>query len=75
MKINSSFRGVDQKLNKFPCGVKHNFNSGVIIDSDDRKNYDWNCVSCEVKETILSKEDLKDFRLNGKVHCPLLTYE
>ncbi|MFW9827596.1 MAG: hypothetical protein ACFFEY_08395 [Candidatus Thorarchaeota archaeon] len=62
-------------MNKFPCGVKHNFNSGVIIKSDDRKNYDWNCVSCELKEKILSKEILKDFKPRGKILCPLLTYE
>ena len=59
----------------FKCGVKHNFNTGVIIKSDDRKKYEWNCSTCEMKETILTKEDLEEFKTSGRVNCPLLTYE
>ena len=62
-------------MQKFSCGVKHNFDTGVIIDSDDRTKYEWNCSTCELKETILTKEDLEDFKASGKVLCPLLTYE
>ena len=62
-------------MQKFKCGVKHNFDSGVIIDSDDRKKYEWNCSTCELKETILSKKDFETFKSSGKVMCPLLTYE
>ena len=63
------------KFPKFPCGVKHNFTSGVVIDSDDRKKYDWNCTTCEMKGKIISKEDLKEFKTSGKVDCPILAYE
>jgi len=38
-------------LNRFPCGVKHNFNNGVIF-TEDRNKYDWNCTNCELKESI-----------------------
>jgi len=62
-------------MNKFPCGVKHNFDTGIIIESDDRRKYEWNCSTCDLKETILTKEDLEDFKASGKVLCPLLTYE
>ena len=62
-------------MNKFPCGVKHNFNTGVIIESDDRKRYEWNCSTCQMKETILAKENLEDFKTRGRVVCPLLSYE
>jgi hypothetical protein len=62
-------------MNKFPCGVKHNFNTGVIIESDDRKRYEWNCFTCQLKETILPKESHEDFKTSGKVICPLLSYE
>lgn len=62
-------------MNKFSCGVKHNFDTGIIIESDDRRKYEWNCSTCDLKETILTKEDLEDFKASGKVLCPLLTYE
>jgi hypothetical protein len=62
-------------MNKFPCGVKHNFDTGVIIESDDRKKYEWNCSTCYLRETILTKEDFEEFKMNGRVICPLLTYE
>jgi hypothetical protein len=62
-------------MNKFPCGVKHNFNTGIIVQSDDRKNYEWNCSTCELKETILIKEDLENYKTARRVVCPLLTYE
>jgi hypothetical protein len=59
----------------FKCGVKHNFDTGVIIESDDRKKYEWNCSTCGMRETILTKEDFEEFKTSGKVVCPLLTYE
>jgi len=62
-------------LQKFTCGVKHNFNTGVIVDSDDRKIYDWNCSTCGMERKTLTKEDLEEFKTLGKVNCPLLTYE
>jgi len=62
-------------MNKFSCGVKHNFKTGVIIENDDRKNYEWNCSTCEMKKIILTKQDLEEFKSNGRVICPLLTYE
>jgi hypothetical protein len=62
-------------MNKFPCGVKHNFDTGVIIESDDRKKYEWNCSTYNMKETILTKEDFEEFKTSGRVVCPLLTYE
>lgn len=62
-------------MQKFTCGVKNNFNSGVIIDSDDRKKYEWNCSTCELQGKPIAKEDLEDFKMSGKVMCPLLTYE
>ena len=61
-------------MNKFPCGVKHNFNNGVIF-TEDRNKYDWNCTNCEMKESISTGKELKDIRINRKVMCPLLTYE
>jgi hypothetical protein len=61
-------------LNKFPCGVKHNFNNGVIF-SEDRNRYDWNCTNCETKVGVNFSKDLKDFKGSGKVTCPLLAYE
>ena len=63
-----------KKLQKFPCGVKHNFDNGVIF-TEDRKKYDWNCPNCEMKEIINTGRELKDIRMNRKVMCPLLTYE
>jgi hypothetical protein len=75
-KISENYSGGDKKeVNKFPCGVKHNFDSGVIIESDDRKKYEWNCSTCELKDMTISKDYLKDFKTSGKVGCPLLTYE
>ncbi|TET59097.1 MAG: hypothetical protein E3J52_06680 [Promethearchaeota archaeon] len=62
-------------MQKFTCGVKNNFNSGVIIDSDDRKKYEWNCSTCDMQGKTIAKEDLEDFKMSGKVMCPLLTYE
>ncbi|MFW9940063.1 MAG: hypothetical protein ACFFFT_03420 [Candidatus Thorarchaeota archaeon] len=61
-------------MNKFPCGVKHNFDNGVIF-TEDRNKYDWNCTNCEVKKIIETGKDLKEFKINHKVSCPLLTYE
>ena len=63
-----------KKLQKFTCGVKHNFDSGVIIDSDDRKN-EWNCTTCELQGKTITKEELKVFKTSGKANCPILTYE
>ncbi|MFX0135908.1 MAG: hypothetical protein ACFFDN_19860 [Candidatus Hodarchaeota archaeon] len=62
-------------MQKFTCGVKHNFDSGVIIDSDDRKKYEWNCSTCELRGKTITKEELKVFKTSGKVNCPILTYE
>ncbi|MFX0000726.1 MAG: hypothetical protein ACFE9Q_08645 [Candidatus Hodarchaeota archaeon] len=62
-------------MQKFTCGVKHNFDTGVIIDSDDRKKYAWNCLTCEMQGKTITKEELKEFKTSGRVHCPLLTYE
>ncbi|MHA2283223.1 MAG: hypothetical protein ACXAC5_20465 [Promethearchaeota archaeon] len=61
-------------MNRFPCGVKHNFDSGVVF-SEDRNRYDWNCTNCEMKVSFNTLKDLKDFKASGKVNCPLLTYE
>jgi len=67
------FNGGDyQEVNKFPCGVKHNFDSGVIF-KPDRKSYEWNCSTCGIKD--VPKEKIKEFKTSGKVMCPLLTYE
>ena len=62
-------------MQKFTCGVKHNFDSGVIIENDDRKTYEWNCSTCDMQGKIITKEALEDFKTSGKVLCPLLTYE
>jgi hypothetical protein len=61
-------------VQKFPCGVKHNFDNGVIF-TEDRNKYDWNCSNCEMKESIETGRELKNIRMNKKVMCPLLTYE
>jgi len=66
---------MDKNMQKFTCDVKHNFDSGVLIDSDDRKKYEWNCSSCEMQGKIITKEDFEDIKSSGKVACPLLTYE
>ena len=60
---------ITKKLNQFPCGVKHNFNTGDIFEKD-RKIYDWNCTSCELKKSIEHGKSLKDFKIDGKVICP-----
>jgi hypothetical protein len=62
-------------MEKFTCGVKHNFNTGVVIKSDDRKTYEWNCSTCDLQGKIITKEEIEDFKTSGKVLCPLLTYE
>jgi hypothetical protein len=62
-------------LQKFTCGVKHNFDTGVIIKNDDRTSYEWNCSTCELKGKSLSKEDLEIYKAGKKVLCPILTYE
>lgn len=67
--------GDKKKLRKFSYGVKHNFDTGVIIDSDDRKKYEWNCSTCDLQGKTIIKQDLEDFNMNRKVMCPLLTYE
>ncbi|MFX1574360.1 MAG: hypothetical protein ACFFB0_16590 [Promethearchaeota archaeon] len=69
---NFSREGGQEEVNKFPCGVKHNFDSGIIIKSDDRKNYKWNCSTCNLKLNVITKED---FKVNGKVLCPILSFE
>ncbi|MFX1476563.1 MAG: hypothetical protein ACFFCI_00395 [Promethearchaeota archaeon] len=61
-------------MNRFPCGVKHNFNTGDVFEKD-RKKYDWNCTGCELKEIIEAGKDLKEIKMYRKVRCPLLTYE
>ncbi|MHA2089072.1 MAG: hypothetical protein ACW972_12395 [Promethearchaeota archaeon] len=61
-------------MNRFPCGVKHNFDKGVVF-SDDRIRYDWNCINCDIKEMVEAGKDLKDFKTARKVKCPILTYE
>ncbi|MFW9894903.1 MAG: hypothetical protein ACFFDB_06470 [Promethearchaeota archaeon] len=61
-------------MNRFPCGVKHNFDNGVVF-SEDRNRYDWNCTNCEIKEIVKSGKKLKSFRISGRVNCPILTYE
>ncbi|MBY8990826.1 MAG: hypothetical protein KGD58_08740 [Candidatus Lokiarchaeota archaeon] len=61
-------------MQKFPCGVKHNFSSGAIF-TEDRNKYDWNCTNCEMKESIDTSKELKNIQINRKVMCPLLTYE
>jgi len=60
-------------LNKFPCGVKHNFDNGVVF-SEDRNRYDWNCTNCEIKESVKTGKVLKDFKASGNVNCPILAY-
>ncbi|MFW9970917.1 MAG: hypothetical protein ACFFDF_12030 [Candidatus Odinarchaeota archaeon] len=62
-------------MNKFPCGVKHNFNTGVIIKSDDRKKYEWNYSTFKMNENIFDKENLEDFKTSGRVIYPQLSYE
>ncbi|MFX1390461.1 MAG: hypothetical protein ACFE9Z_10390 [Promethearchaeota archaeon] len=62
-------------MQKFTCGVKHNFDSGVVIENDDRKKYDWNCSTCDYQGKIITKEDFERIKSSGKVMCPLLTYE
>ena len=61
-------------MNRFPCGVKHNFNTGDVFEKD-RKKYNWNCTGCELKESIVTVKDLKEIKIQRKVICPLLTYE
>ncbi|MFX1364997.1 MAG: hypothetical protein ACFFCE_15785 [Promethearchaeota archaeon] len=62
-------------MRNFTCGVKHNFNTGVIVLKDDRKNYMWNCSTCGIQEKMEDSEDTKDFKANNKVISPLLSYE
>ena len=64
-----------KKMQNFSCGVKHNFDSGVIIKNDDRQRYEWNCSTCQIKGKIITRKDLKKFKTSGRVICPLLTYE
>ncbi|MFX1326312.1 MAG: hypothetical protein ACFE8N_15285 [Promethearchaeota archaeon] len=63
-------------MNRFPCGVKHNFNTGDIFEKD-RKLYGWNCTTCELKMNVETGKELtlKEIKTNRKVLCPLLTYE
>jgi hypothetical protein len=63
-----------KKVNDFPCGVKHNFDNGVVF-SEDRNRYDWNCTNCETKVSVKIDKQLKDFKASGKVSCPILAYE
>ncbi|MFW9823996.1 MAG: hypothetical protein ACFFE4_13715 [Candidatus Thorarchaeota archaeon] len=61
-------------MNRFPCGVKHNFDNGVVF-LEDRIRYDWNCTNCEIKEIVKSGKELNGFKTSRKVNCPILAYE